>query len=248
MNQHLLLDIEGTTCPVSFVSDILFPFATKQLSSYIKQHWNKNSQDKAIQEANEEWSADHSAESMQLKKQVAEQQIKEVEGLIRYLKHLISIDRKSTALKDLQGKIWEYGYKHGNLQSQLFPEAADCLHQWNRGGLTLSVYSSGSIQAQKLLYRHSTNGNLEGLFSHWFDTHTGPKKSTDSYTLIAQKINCTPNNIWFVSDNGAECDAARSAGFHTLFSLRDGNPDRDSRDHLVIESLCEVSAHIAAEQ
>ena len=68
MNQHLLLDIEGTTCPVSFVSDILFPFATKHLSSYIKQHWNKNSQDKAIQEANEEWSADHSAESMRIKK------------------------------------------------------------------------------------------------------------------------------------------------------------------------------------
>ena len=248
MNQHLLLDIEGTTCPVSFVSDILFPFATKHLSSYIKQHWNKNSQDKAIQEANEEWSADHSAESMRIKKQLSQGEIQEIDGLIQYLKHLISIDKKSTALKDLQGKIWEYGYNNGELKSVLFPETAECLRQWHEQGLTLSVYSSGSIQAQKLLYRHSTNGNLEGFFSQWFDTNTGPKKSTESYTVIAQEINCPPDNIWFASDNGAECDAARSAGMHTLFSLRDGNPDRDPRDHLVIESLCEVSTHVAAER
>ena len=102
-----------------------------------------------------------------------------MDGLIQYLKHLISIDKKSTALKDLQGKIWEHGY---NLKSQLFPETAECLREWREQGLTLSVYSSGSIQAQKLLYRHSPAGDLEKLFSHWFDTHTGPKKSTESYT------------------------------------------------------------------
>ena len=168
--------------------------------------------------------------------------------MIEYLRHLISIDKKSTALKDLQGKIWEHGYINGELKSQLFPEAAECLHQWHKQGLTLSVYSSGSIQAQKLLYRHSSNGDLEDLFSHWFDTHTGPKKSTGSYTAIAKRLDSSPNNIWFVSDNGAECDSARSAGMHTLFSLRDGNPDCDPRDHMVIKSLHEVSTHIAAEQ
>ena len=242
--QHLLLDIEGTTCPVSFVSDVLFPFAKQKLSSYIKDHWNEHTHNRTIQEATEEWSADDSIESMQLKNQVAERQTDEVEGLIQYLKHLIAIDKKSTALKDLQGKIWEHGYRDGNLQSQLFPEAAECLHQWNKEGLTLSVYSSGSIQAQKLLYRHSPAGDLEGLFSHWFDTRTGPKKSVESYKAIAQKLNCSPNNIWFVSDNGAECDAARAAGMHTLFSLRDGNPDRDPRGHKVIESLRDVGGFL----
>ena len=246
--QHLLLDIEGTTCPVSFVSDILFPFAKQELTRYIKNNWNNSTNNEPIQEAKIEWINDQSPESSHLKKLVEQKQINEVKGLIQYLKHLISIDRKSTALKELQGEIWEYGYRNGELKSQLFPETAACLRQWHEQGWVLSVYSSGSIQAQQLLYRHSPAGDLENLFSYWFDTRTGPKKSTESYIKIAKQLHITPDNIWFVSDNGAECDAARSAGMHTLFSRRDGNPDRDPRDHMVIESLREVRIHLAAEQ
>ena len=244
--QHLLLDIEGTTCPVSFVSDVLFPFAKQELSHYIKQHWDKSPDNEQIKAAKKEWLDDRSTESVQIKQQVIKGESEEMDGLIQYLKHLISIDKKSTALKDLQGKIWEHGYKNGELKSQLFPETAECLREWREQGLTLSVYSSGSIQAQKLLYRHSPAGDLEKFFSHWFDTHTGPKKSTESYTTIAEQLHSSPNKIWFVSDNGAECDSARSAGMHTLFSLRDGNPDRDPRDHTVVQSLREVNAHLVA--
>ena len=246
--QHLLLDIEGTTCPVSFVSDVLFPFAKQELSHYIKQHWDKSPHNKPIQAAKKEWLDDQSLGSNQIKQQVIKGETEEIDGLIQYLKYLISIDKKSTALKDLQGKIWEHGYDCGELKSQLFPETAECLREWREQGLTLSVYSSGSIQAQKLLYRHSPAGDLEKLFSHWFDTHTGPKKSTESYTKIAEQLQSSPNKIWFVSDNGAECDSARSAGMHTLFSLRDGNPDRDPRDHTVVQSLREVNVHLRAEQ
>jgi enolase-phosphatase E1 len=246
--QHLLLDIEGTTCPVSFVSDVLFPFAKQELSHYIKQHWDKSPHNKPIQAAKKEWLDDRSTESIQIKQQVIKGEAEEIDGLIQYLKHLISIDKKSTALKDLQGIIWENGYNNGELKSQLFPETAECLREWREQGLTLSVYSSGSIQAQKLLYRHSPAGDLEKFFSHWFDTHTGPKKSPESYTTIAEQLHSSPNKIWFVSDNGAECDSARSAGMHTLFSLRDGNPDRDPRDHTVVQSLREVSVHLTAEQ
>ena len=246
--QHLLLDIEGTTCPVSFVSDVLFPFAKQELSHYIKQHWHKIPHNKPIQAAKTEWLDDLSPESMQIKQQVIEGETEEIEALIQYLEHLINIDKKSTALKDLQGKIWKHGYSNGGLKSQLFPETAECLREWREQGLTLSVYSSGSIQAQKLLYRNSPAGDLEKLFSYWFDTRTGPKKSTESYIRIAEQLHSSPNKIWFVSDNGAECDSARLAGMHTLFSLRDGNPDRDPRDHTVVQSLREVSAHLTAEQ
>ena len=246
--QHLLLDIEGTTCPVSFVSDVLFPFAKQELSQYIKQHWDKSPHDKPIQTAKKEWLDDQSPESIQLKQQVMQGGTEEIDALIQYLKHLISIDKKSTALKDLQGRIWEHGYNNGDLKSQLYPETAECLREWREQGITLSVYSSGSIQAQKLLYRHSPAGDLEKVFSHWFDTHTGPKKSTESYRTIAKQLQSSPNKIWFVSDNGSECDSARSAGMHTLFSLRKGNPDRDPRDHTVVQSLREVSAHLTAEQ
>ena len=248
MTQHLLLDIEGTTCPVSFVCDILFPFAKQELNSYVKQHGNKSAQNRALDEARKEWSEDQSTESTQLKRQVALRQISEIDGLIQYLEHLISVDRKSTALKDIQGQIWEHGYYRGELKAELFPEAAECLQQWHQQGITLSVYSSGSIQAQKLLYRHTSKGNLESLFSYWFDTHTGPKKTAESYIKIVSQLNSAPEDIWFVSDNGAECDAARMAGMHTLFSLRDGNPDRDPKDHKVIQSLHEVSAHLPAER
>ena len=246
--QHLLLDIEGTTCPVSFVSDVLFPFAKQELSHYIKQHWDESPHKKPIQAAKKEWLDDQSPESMKIKQQVAKRETEEMDGLIQYLKHLISIDKKSTALKDLQGKIWEHGYSIGELKSQLFPESSECLRKWHEQGLTLSVYSSGSIQAQKLLYRHSPAGDLEKLFSHWFDTHTGPKKSTESYTKIAEQLQSSPNKIWFVSDNGDECNSARLAGMHTLFSLREGNPDRDPRDHKVVHSLREVSALLIAEK
>ena len=246
--QHLLLDIEGTTCPVSFVSDVLFPFAKQELSTYIKQNWDKIPHNKPIQAAKKEWLDDESSKSMQIKQQVAKGETEEMDGLIQYLKHLISIDKKSTALKDLQGKIWEHGYSIGELKSQLFPESAECLRKWHEQGLTISVYSSGSIQAQKLLDRHSPAGDLEKLFSHWSDTHIGPKKSAESYTKIAEQLHSSPNKIWFVSDNGAECDSARLAGMHTLFSLRDGNPDRDPRDHTVVQSLREVNVHLRAEQ
>jgi len=248
MNQHLLLDIEGTTCPVSFVSTILFPYAKQKLSSYIRQHGADSTQIQTIQEAKREWDEDQSTASIQLKTQVDLQQISEVDGLIQYLKHLISIDRKSTALKDLQGQIWKDGYNQGELKAELFSEAAECLQKWHKQGIRLSVYSSGSIQAQKLLYRHTEKGNLEPLFSHWFDTRTGPKKAAESYITIARELNSTPKTIWFVSDNADECDAAQAAGMYTLFSLRDGNPDRDPREHRVIQSLREVGAFLAAEQ
>ena len=248
MNRHLLLDIEGTTCAVSFVSDILFPFAKRELSSYLIQNEHNGNQSQTIQKAKKEWAEDQSVKSVQLKRQVDLQQISEVDALTQYLEHLIIIDKKSTALKDLQGQIWELGYSNGELKAELFPETVECLQQWHQQGITLSVYSSGSIHAQQLLYRHTSEGNFETLFSYWFDTHTGPKKVSQSYTTIATKLKSAPENIWFISDNGEECDAARKAGMKTLFSLRDGNPDRDPRDHEVIQSLREVDRYLAAKK
>ena len=248
MNQHLLLDIEGTTCPVSFVNDILSPFAKRELSSYLIQNEHNGNQSQTIEKAKKEWAEDQSVKSVQLKKQVDLQQISEMDALTQYLEHLIVIDKKSTALKDIQGEIWELGYSNGELKAKLFPETVECLQQWHRQGITLSVYSSGSIHAQQLLYRHTSEGNFETLFSYWFDTHTGPKKVSQSYTTIATKLKSDPENIWFISDNGEECDAARKAGMKTLFSLRDGNPDRDPRDHEVIQSLREVGRYLAAKK
>ncbi len=241
---HLLLDIEGTTCPVSFVSEVLFPYARESLPNFLMEHKEDTAIIDILKTAGQEWDADLTPESINLRRSTKKQNLHFLDANRIYLEHLINIDRKSTVLKDLQGKIWSHGYQCGEITSQLFQETTASLKRWHNRKLSLSVYSSGSIQAQKLLYRHTKEGNLEHLFDHWFDTHTGNKKEADSYRNITAEINAMSSNILFISDNGDECDAAQISGINTLFSLRDGNPDQDPRGHRVIKSLNDVDAYI----
>ena len=237
---HLLLDIEGTTCPVSFVSDILFPYASTSLETYLARSQTDPTIESLLDDAEQEWQDDGSAESKSLLLATEADGINRIQAITQYLQHLITIDRKSTALKDIQGKLWNEGFSSGELKSQLFDEAPSCLRRWHANDLTLAVYSSGSIEAQKLLYRHTTAGSLEHLFTDWFDTKTGPKKHHKSYIEIAKAMNTACHQILFISDNGEECDAAEAAGMQTLFSLREGNPDQNPRHHEVISTLNSV--------
>ena len=241
---HLLLDIEGTTCPVSFVSDILFPYASKSLETYLVSGQKNQTIQRLLKDAEQEWEEDDTTESISLRLVTKANGMNRIQAITQYLQHLIAIDRKSTALKDIQGKIWKEGYDFGELKSQLFEEAPTCLRRWHAYDLTLAVYSSGSIEAQKLLYRHTTTGNLEHLFSGWFDTKTGPKKDRKSYINIAKEMNMSCDRIMFISDNGEECDAAEAAGMQTLFSLREGNPDQNARHHRVITTLNSVDQYL----
>jgi enolase-phosphatase E1 len=143
---------------------------------------------------------------------------------VPYLQWLIRIDRKLTALKDLQGMIWADGYASGALHGPLFADVAAALRRWRRQGLGLSVYSSGSVAAQQMLYGHSSGGDLRPVFSHWFDTRLGAKNDSSSYRAIAERLNCAPKRVLFISDANAELVAARTAGMQVLFSERPGNP------------------------
>ena len=244
MKTHLLLDIEGTTCPFNFIVDVLFPYAQQNLEPFLNSHHQEELISKILTKANEEWTKDKHPGSISLLARCYKQSLTPKEFTTKYLQYLMSIDQKSTALKDLQGKIWRQGYKNGTLKSTLFEEAHECIHRWQRKGLILAVYSSGSVEAQKLLYQHTQTGNLAELFSHWFDTHTGPKKSEESYKLIAKEMGTDAKNVIFISDNAEECDAAKIAGMQTLFSLRANNPDQDPKQHHVINDLNEVDAYI----
>lgn len=248
MISNLLLDIEGTTCPVSFVGDILFPYAAAQLQPYIEQHHNEVDIQHILQRAMEEYNQDESWPPGDGKKTLLSDPSEDRESIASYLLHLINIDKKSTALKDLQGRIWKQGYSDGDIKSTLFSETATCLNDWTSMGLTLAVYSSGSIEAQQLLYQHTPSGDLRSMFSHWFDTHTGPKKEKNSYTLICEKMTVAPDKVLFISDSGDECDAAQQAGLRTLFSRRNGNPDQDPRGHQWVDSLNDVSTAIKQER
>jgi len=218
---HVLLDIEGTTCPVSFVSQVLFPYAAARLEQHLQQHREDPAVVQLVGEIQQAWRSDAAAQQAGL----AWQSDADVVG---YLQWLIAEDRKLTPLKDLQGLIWQQGYQAGELNGPLFGDVAPALRRWHREGLALGVYSSGSVPAQLLLYGHSSAGDLRGLFSHWFDTRTGSKQEPASYTAIASAMAVNPAQVLFISDSTTELQAAQQAGMQVLFSDRPGNPTDDS--------------------
>src|SRR5580698_2842666 len=188
----ILTDIEGTTSSISFVKDVLFPYARKRLPAYIETHADHPDVQHWLHEAAKE------AGYVEASRQEV------IELLLRW----IDEDRKSTALKALQGMIWKDGYEAGEYRAHMYPEVAARLHAWRGEGLHLYVYSSGSVPAQKLFFRYSDAGDLSHLFSGYFDTETGPKRDSGSYERIAEAIGERPEHILFLSDIVEELDAA----------------------------------------
>jgi len=218
---HILLDIEGTTCPVSFVAGTLFPYATKHLRDYVEDHKDEPIVGEILKAAEQAWNQDGNPEAQEL---LTEPRA----DVINYLQLLIQQDRKLSALKDLQGLLWAKGYAAGELKGPLFSDVAAALKRWHQQDIVLAVYSSGSVAAQQLLYGHSTEGDLRSLFSHWFDTKTGAKNDVASYQAISQEMGVNSSNILFISDSLVECQAAHAGQMNVLFSDREGNPGRDN--------------------
>jgi len=231
----VLLDIEGTTCPVTFVSETLFPYASRNLENLIANCGDDPSVQALLHEVEEAWSSDPDPQANELLLQNGNSPL-QLRCLV-YLRWLIKADRKLPALKELQGMVWEHGYASGDLQAPLFADVPQALLRWQAAGIGLAVYSSGSIAAQKLLYAHTTAGDLRPCFRSWFDTRTGPKREASSYRIIATQLGCDPGSIQFISDVKAELDAAHAAGMQVLFSQRDGNPEQDPGPYPVIRDF-----------
>ncbi|WP_336801331.1 acireductone synthase [Kaistia sp. MMO-174] len=196
----ILTDIEGTTSSISFVKDVLFPFARSRLAGFVAEH------------AADPEVADALAEARTL----AERPDLDTEATIALLQGWIEEDRKAKPLKALQGMIWEDGYRSGVLKGDIYPDAIAGLEAWKAEGLALYVYSSGSVLAQKLIFGFTHAGDLTPLFSGYFDTAIGSKLEAASYTAIAGEIGIAPAEILFLSDNTKELDAARAAGMKTI--------------------------------
>jgi enolase-phosphatase E1 len=202
----ILTDIEGTTSAVSFVYDVLFPFAAEHLPQFVIEHAGDAEvalQLDAVRAQSGETEADL---------------IRVIEILLQW----IAEDRKATPLKALQGMIWQQGYEAGQLKGHVYPDAVEALKRWHQEGYALYVYSSGSVQAQKLIFGCSEAGDLSGLFSGYFDTTSGPKREADSYRNIASAIGLPGEEILFLSDIVQELDAAQQAGMQTVGLARDG--------------------------
>ena len=199
----VLTDIEGTTSSLSFVKDVLFPYARKALPQYVRTHESRL----------RNLTADIAAA-------VGKPGLNALES-VPILLQWMDEDRKVTPLKTLQGMIWRTGYESGELQSHVYEDAVQALRKWHAGGLALYVYSSGSIDAQKLLFSHTPHGDLLPLFSGYFDTTTGPKLESRSYETIIRSLRLPARSVAFLSDHEGEIQAASAAGLRTVLLARE---------------------------
>jgi enolase-phosphatase E1 len=233
----ILLDIEGTTTPISFVTDTLFPYAQRRGRDFILSHL----QDEEIQIALRQLQAENARDRADGAPVIEDGSPDALEETIRYYLWLIDVDRKWTPLKTIQGRIWEEGYARGELQSVIFPDVAPALKRWRHQGRLIAIYSSGSVLAQQQLFRHTVDGDITPWIDAYFDTHIGNKKQQESYSKIAENLKLAPNEVLFVSDVAAELDAALAAGISTALCARPGNPAYpEKNNHHVIRSFEEL--------
>lgn len=211
MIQAILTDIEGTTSSISFVKDVLFPYAREHMRDFVQTHADEAPVRQALDDVDN-----------------AVGHLLNTEDAIDQLIMWIDQDRKITALKALQGLIWEAGYRDGDFHGHVYPDAVDQLRRWQADGLRLYVYSSGSVYAQKLLFGHTAHGDLNALFNGYFDTLIGAKTETASYRRIAGRIGLPAASILFLSDIAAELDAAHTAGMATTQLVRDTGTARSA--------------------
>jgi len=206
---HVVVDIEGTTSRSTYVYDVLFPYATERFGPWLAAHDSEPQVRDILEEiARETGVVDPTPEQV-----------------VDALREWVAADRKVTPLKTLQGLIWQEGFDSGELISDFYPDALDALRAWHESGVPISVYSSGSVLAQRNWYAHSPAGDLTPWISGYFDTaNAGPKREASSYRAIAEAIGADPSALLFCSDVVAELDAAREAGWQVVRVRRDGEP------------------------
>jgi 2,3-diketo-5-methylthio-1-phosphopentane phosphatase len=235
-----LLDVEGTVAPVTLVSEQLFPYARAHLSNFLSENIDDPAVRADLMLLSEESQVETDTTAPRIPEFASRGLLNtpdfQVRGLA-YLLWLMDRDRKSTALKSLQGRIWKAGFESGELKGTLFADVPGALARWSAHG-RVAIYSSGSVGAQQLLFRHSIFGDLTGLIAACFDTRTGAKTASASYSAIAAAMQVDPREIRFFSDVVRELDPAREAGMETRLIIREGNaPVEDAHGHVVIESF-----------
>jgi enolase-phosphatase E1 len=236
----ILLDIEGTTTSIRFVYDTLFPFARAHMEAFLAAEWEDAEVQSDIVALRAQAVEDHNAGLVEAPL-VPEGDGTDVHvGAVANLLWQMDSDRKTTALKSIQGKVWRQGYASGALLGHVYADVAPTLNAWHRASLPVYIYSSGSVAAQKLLFRHSAAGDLTPLLSGYFDTTTGPKKVAASYVTIADAIGHSVETVLFATDHLDEARAAREAGMPATLSVRPGNAALPDHDFPMVSSLAEL--------
>lgn len=225
--EWIVMDIEGTTTSIDFVHKVLFPYSQKQLSTFLAEHGEEGDVQLCLRRI---WTEDL--------KEPADKPLR-LEAIEALLRQWIAEDRKHPLLKELQGKIWREGYLKRAYFSHFYPEVPRCLESWKKSGIRLAVYSSGSVEAQRLLFAHSEWGDLSPLISVHFDTAIGPKREVGSYQNLLRQLQSDPKKVLFLSDITQELDAAEGAGLRTCQLVRQGT--EAGPKHVVAKDFDEVS-------
>ena len=206
----VLLDIEGTTTAISFVFDVLFPYAAANIPAYLDAHGDEPEAAKAR--------AAILADALP-----AEHASGERAAVLAVVKRQMAGDVKAGGLKMLQGLVWKHGYESGAIKGQVYADVPGMLRAWKDAGRPAAIYSSGSVLAQRLLFGHSEAGDLTPWLSGFYDTSSGPKREATSYAAIAKAWGREPHGITFCTDQPAEAEAARAAGMLAIVIMRPGN-------------------------
>lgn len=218
----ILLDIEGTVSPLAFVQDVMFPYARQHAGRYLATHWG-------------------TAVIAQLARDAGVEAFATPAEAEEAVHRLMDTDAKVTGLKQLQGMIWEEGFRNGELRSRIFDDVPPALACWCREGCEIRIYSSGSVHAQRLFFAYTKRGDLTQHFSGYYDTTTGSKRESASYAAIAADCGMPTDQILFVSDVVEELNAARNAGMVTALAVRPGNKAVPQHDHPSLTSFAEIS-------
>ena len=230
----VLLDIEGTTTSIAFVHETLFPYARARLDRYLEAHWS----DAEVGEIAAQLARERQADRTEAPPWRDDSPAAARASAAAYAHRLMDRDRKSPGLKQLQGLIWEDGYRAGELRGEVWDDVPAAMRRWHEAGLSIAIYSSGSELAQRRLFESTNYGDLTPLVTAFFDTAVGSKLSPASYRNIAGALDCEPREICFVSDVTAELRAAREAGCHVVLSVRPQNPpQQDANDFASIVSF-----------
>jgi len=214
----IITDIEGTTSSLAFVKETLFPYARKHIAEYIRTHENDPPVQQALAEIRQITGSGLTTEQ-----------------IIQTLVQWIDEDKKITPLKSIQGLVWENGYHQGHFKGHIYEDAVNNLRKWKTQGIRIYVYSSGSVHAQKLLFGNTQYGDLNPIFSGYFDTRIGAKTATETYQIISTSITVDPKNCLFLSDIKQELDAAHDAGMKAIWLVRSGKPNADTAHKQVVD-------------
>jgi enolase-phosphatase E1 len=218
----ILLDIEGTTTPVEFVYQTLFPYASRKLEPFLREH----AQDPEIQSLIQDLRAQHGVDErngLQPPVWMNDPDAARLRSCVAYGQWLIVRDSKCRPLKTLQGRIWHEGFTGGELRGVIFPDVPVAFERWRRQKKIICIYSSGSVLAQQNLFRTPTSGDLTPYISFFFDTRAGAKTEGESYKKIAASFSYAPHQFLFISDAVKEIEAAQSVGMQATLCDRGGS-------------------------